>query len=74
MALFVSGLPEMPLDGVVIDGYDVTARNGIQCAHAKHLRIANLRARISEGSLIHLHQCKGAEIEEFREKGLTAGF
>ncbi|WP_153976641.1 glycoside hydrolase family 28 protein [Paenibacillus xylanilyticus] len=69
MALFVSGLPEMPLDGVVIDGYDVTARSGIQCAHAKHLRIANLRARISEGSLIHLHQCKGAEIEGIQGKG-----
>ncbi|WP_339275724.1 glycoside hydrolase family 28 protein [Paenibacillus sp. FSL W8-0426] len=62
-ALFVSGLPEMPLEGLVIEDYKVQSRSGVQCSHAKHLRIARLEADIAEGSLIHLHQCKGAELE-----------
>ncbi|WDQ34040.1 glycoside hydrolase family 28 protein [Paenibacillus marchantiae] len=68
-ALLVSGLPEMPLDGLVIQGYTVTARNGVHCAHAKHLRIAEMNAHITDGSLIHLHQCKGAELEAIEGVG-----
>jgi hypothetical protein len=68
-ALLVSGLPEMPLDGLVIQGYTVAARNGVQCAHAKHLRIAEMTAQITEGPLVHLHQCKGAELEAIEGVG-----
>ncbi|KAF4324643.1 hypothetical protein G195_001994 [Phytophthora kernoviae 00238/432] len=68
-ALLVSGLPEMPLDGLVIQGYTVAARNGAQCAHAKHLRIAEMTAQITEGPLVHLHQCKGAELEAIEGVG-----
>ncbi|MDK8192874.1 glycoside hydrolase family 28 protein [Paenibacillus sp. UMB7766-LJ446] len=68
-ALLVSGLPEMPLDGLIIQGYTVAARNGVQCAHAKHLRIAEMTAQITEGPLIHLHQCKGAELEAIEGVG-----
>ena len=68
-ALLISGLPELPLDGVVIERYHVEARTGIQCAQAKHLRITELNARITEGPLIHLHQCKGAELERIQGKG-----
>ncbi|CAI6083694.1 hypothetical protein PAECIP112173_04024 [Paenibacillus sp. JJ-100] len=62
-ALFVSGLPEMPLDSVSIERYSVEARTGIQCAHAKHLQLTELQARVTEGPLIHLHNCKGAEVQ-----------
>lgn len=68
-ALFVSGLPEMPLDSVSIEGYSVEARTGVQCAQAKHLQITNLQARITEGPLIHLHNCKGAALEGIRGMG-----
>ncbi|WP_128099988.1 glycoside hydrolase family 28 protein [Paenibacillus sp. DCT19] len=68
-ALLVSGLPEMPLDGLVIEGYRVSAQKGVQCSHAKHVRIADLQLTVAEGSLIELHQCKGAELEGIEGTG-----
>ncbi|KAA8785734.1 polygalacturonase [Paenibacillus sp. 4624] len=68
-ALFVSGLPEMPLDSVSIERFGVEARTGIQCAQAKHLQITGLQAQITEGPLIHLHNCKGATLEDIKGVG-----
>ncbi|MNI86526.1 hypothetical protein D3C73_1436290 [compost metagenome] len=41
----------------------MSAQKGVQCSHAKHVRIADLQLTVAEGSLIELHQCKGAEFE-----------
>ncbi|SDX23117.1 Glycosyl hydrolases family 28 [Paenibacillus sp. PDC88] len=63
-AMYVSGLAEMPVEDISVNNYHVHAANGFICSQAKHLELTHITAKVDQGSLVSLHQCRGVELSE----------
>jgi DNA sulfur modification protein DndE len=64
VVFLVNGLPEMPLENVLIHNVTAAAEQGIICHSAARLFLQQLKLNITKGPLIKLHQCQEVELTQ----------
>lgn len=62
VAFLIKGLAEMPVEGISIEGYKATAKEGIRCSFATNLLLKDVELHSAEGPFVKLHQCQKAEV------------
>ncbi|MDQ1912652.1 glycoside hydrolase family 28 protein [Paenibacillus sp. GD4] len=71
-AFLVNGLAEMPLEGVTLQNYTATAKEGIVCHNVTKLALEDVSLFTTEGPLVKLHQSREVEIVRLRGAGGAA--
>ena len=60
-ALFFNGIPEMPIDGIVLEDIDITSKLGAEFIYSKNISMKNVNIRNTEGEKIVTRYCEGVE-------------
>lgn len=60
-ALFFNGIPEMPIDGIILENVDITSQFGAEFIYSKNIHMKNVNIRNSEGEKIVTRYCEGVE-------------
>lgn len=60
-ALFFNGIPEMPIDGIVLEDIDITSRLGAEFIYSKNISMKNVNIRNTEGEKVITRFCEGVE-------------
>jgi polygalacturonase len=61
-AFLVNGLAELPLEGVSVQNYTATTRQGVVCHHVTGLTLEDVCLYTAEGPLVKLHQSQDVDI------------
>ncbi|MFD1953899.1 glycoside hydrolase family 28 protein [Paenibacillus thailandensis] len=59
-ALFINGLPEMPIQNLSMKDISIESEEGIVCRNTKELRISDTIVRSKNGPAASFHQCEAA--------------
>ena len=60
-ALFFNGIPEMPIDGIILEDIDITSKLGAEFIYSKNINMKNVNIRNTEGEKIVTRYCEGIE-------------
>ena len=60
-ALFFNGIPEMPIDGIILEDIDITSKLGAEFIYSKNISMKNVNIRNTEGKKIVTRYCEGVE-------------
>lgn len=60
-ALFFNGIPEMPIDGIILENVDITSQFGAEFIYSKNIHMKNVNIRNTEGEKIVTRYCEGVE-------------
>ena len=60
-ALFFNGIPEMPIDGIVLEDIDITSKLGAEFIYSKNISMKNVNIRNTEGEKIVTRYCEGVQ-------------
>lgn len=60
-ALFFNGIPEMPIDGIVLEDLQITSRLGAEFVYCKDIRMRDVTIRQEEGEKVVTRFCEGVE-------------
>ena len=60
-ALFFNGIPEMPIDGIVLEDIDITSKLGAEFIYSKNISMKNVNIRNTEGEKVITRFCEGVE-------------
>ncbi|MFC4304016.1 glycoside hydrolase family 28 protein [Cohnella boryungensis] len=61
-ALLINGLPELPLQGLTVEGFTAESVNGVIARYADRLTLGGLRLRVAAEPEIRLHACTLTEL------------
>ena len=61
-ALLINGLPELPLEGLTVEGFTAETASGVVARHADRLTLRGLRLRVANEPEIRLHACTNTDI------------
>ena len=68
-AMMVRGLPEMPVQGLSVEGFTAKCDQGLWVSDATRLRLTHLQLEIAEGPLLSLNQCTDVFFSSLRHTG-----
>lgn len=57
-ALFFNGIPEMPIENVVLEDIDITSRLGAEFIYSKAVTMKNVTIRNTEGEQVVTRFCE----------------
>lgn len=60
-ALFFNGIPEMPIDGIILENVDITSQFGAEFIYSNNIHMKNVNIRNTEGEKIVTRYCEGVE-------------
>lgn len=58
-ALYFNGIPEMPIDGIVLKNVDITSKIGAEFSYSKNITLENVTISNEEGEKITMNYCEG---------------
>ncbi|AFC32451.1 glycoside hydrolase family 28 [Paenibacillus mucilaginosus 3016] len=62
-ALLINGLPEMPLDGLVVENFTASAKRGGVCTNAQNLTLKDVTLHVEQGPVVSLRHAQHVKIE-----------
>lgn len=57
-ALFFNGIPEMPIDNIVLKNVDITAKLGAEFMYSSNVMLENVNIRNEEGERLRIRHCE----------------
>ncbi|MDF2723418.1 MAG: glycoside hydrolase family 28 [Paenibacillus sp.] len=72
-ALLVNGLPELPLDRLVVENLRYSGKHGTRCRNASNLVLRDAHICVKSGPLITLDNCESALVERLNGESGTNG-
>lgn len=68
-ALLVNGLPELPLEGLAVDGFHYSGKRGVRCVNAARVTIRDASIAAADGAIVTLDDCGHVRIERLTGEG-----
>ena len=63
-AMFFNGLPEMPVEGITIDGCTISSKKGIEIRRSTNVVLRNLDLKVEEGPQVSTFEVEGFDYEQ----------
>ncbi|TWT37125.1 Polygalacturonase [Posidoniimonas corsicana] len=71
-AVLLAGLPEMPVQDVLLENVSITAKRGMVCMDAVGVELRGVEVLCDEGPALHVYNTRRLAVDDFRWRAGTA--